>query len=257
MRNALRWGVAGLFALPLAWTLLTALKPESQVYRFWPDQLRPENFRASLEIVPMLRYTANTLIIGLLCCIGHLFSCPLAAYALARRPGRVTRAIWSLTLAAYVVPYPVVMLGQYALFLKAGMINTFWPLVLPAILGNPFFILYLTQVFQRFPRELEEAARLEGASDFTVLTRIVMPMSRPALAAVVVLTLQGVWNDFLAPLLYLQDQSLYTVNLGLQFYRSAYQVSWSLMMAATVIAVLPVILLFLVAQDAFVGESRK
>jgi multiple sugar transport system permease protein len=243
--------------VPLLWTFLTALKSEPEVYHLWPVSWHPENFRACLEIVPMLTYTVNTLTLGVLCCLGHLISCPLAAYALAKRPTRATRIIWALTLAAYVVPYPVVMLGQYSLFLKAGWVNTFLPLIVPALLGNPFFILYLTQVFRRFPKELEEAAIMEGAGDLTILTRIVMPICRPALVAMVVLTMQGVWNDFLAPLLYLQDQSLYTVNLGLQFYRSAYQVSWSLMMAATAISVMPVVALFFFAQGAFLGGSLE
>ena len=97
---------------------------------------------------------------------------------------------------------------------------------------------------------------MEGASDLTILFRVVLPLSKPALATMAVLTLQGAWNDFLAPLLYLQDQSLYTVNLGLQFYRSAYQVSWTLMMAASIISILPVLALFFVAQRSFVGDSR-
>jgi multiple sugar transport system permease protein len=257
VRQLLRLITAGVIMIPLLWTFLTAFKAEPEVYHLWPLSWHPENFRASLEIVPMLAYTANTLLLGALCCLGHLLSCPLAAYALARKPSRATRVIWALTLAAYVVPYPVVMLGQYALFLKAGWVNSFLPLVVPALLGNPFFILYLTQVFRRFPKELEEAAIMEGAGDLTILTKIVMPICRPALAAMVVLTLQGVWNDFLAPLLYLQDQSLYTVNLGLQFYRSAYEVSWSLMMAATTISVLPVVLLFFFAQGAFLGGTME
>ena len=256
-----RWLLAALFLLPFVWTLVTALKSEGdlQIYPpLWlPSRLHWENFSAALDIVPMVRYTLNTAWVGVLCTIGHILSCPLAAYGLARRPGRWTRILWSLTLAAYVVPYPVVMLGHYALFHQLGWINTYWPLVVPSFLGNPFFILYLTNVFRRFPVELEDAARLEGATDLTILFRIVLPLSRPAMAVVAVLTLQGVWNDFLAPLLYLQDQSLYTVNLGLQFYRSAYQVSWTLMMAAALMTLLPVVLLFFAAQRSFIGDVPR
>ena len=261
MKTAVRLLLACFFLLPLLWTLATALKSEADLNVYpaplLPTRLHWGNFAAAQEIVPMLRYTWNTAWIGLLCALGHLLSCPLAAYALARRPGPWTRFIWSLTLAAYVVPYPVVMLGHYALFQKLDWINTYWPLILPSFLGNPFFILYLTDVFRRFPRELEEAAQMEGASDVTVLFRVVLPLSKPALAAMAVFTLQGAWNDFLAPLLYLQDQSLYTVNLGLQFYRSAYQVSWTLMMAASLISIAPVVLLFFAAQTAFIGDARK
>lgn len=251
--------VALAFSIPLLWAALTAFKPDLQLQSaplsIWPAPPSPENFTRAVALVPMHTYTFNTLLLALLASLGHLLSCPLAAYALVRLRGRFSAALRALTLAAFVIPYPALMLPQYLLFQRLGLVNTIWPLVLPAFLGNPLFILYLMRVFRAFPRELEEAAMLDGAGPFTVLTKIVMPLSRPALAAMLALTVQSVWNDFLGPLLYLQDPNLYTVNLGLQFYRGSHHVQWNLLMAATLLGIVPVLLLFALAQKSFMGSS--
>ena len=252
-------GVAWVFSVPLLWTFLTAFKSDAQLQSaplsLWPDPPEVANFSRALNLVPMHRYTLNTLGLALIVSLGHLFSCPLAAYALVRLKGRFVAPIRALTLAAFVIPYPALMLPQYLLFQRLGLVNTYWPLILPAFLGNPLFILYLMRVFRAFPRELEEAAVLDGAGPWTVLTRVVMPLSRPALAAMLALTVQSVWNDFLGPLLYLQDPDLYTVNMGLQFYRGSHHVQWNLLMAATLLGILPVLLLFGLAQRAFMGSN--
>ena len=250
---------AAFFALPLAWMLSTAFKSDAEVVSR-PLALVPAHpdtgtFRAALDIVPMVRYTWNTLLLALLVLAGHLVSCPLAAWGLARLRGRTSQVMRLATLAAFVVPFPVVMIPQYLLFAKLGMVNSFVPLVLPSWLGNAFFILYLLQVFKSFPVELEEAARIEGAGELRILTSIVFPLSWPSLAAMSVLTVQSVWNDFLSPLLYLQDQSLYTVTLGLQFYRSSHNIEYNLLMAATAISVLPVVALFMMFQRQFIQSA--
>jgi multiple sugar transport system permease protein len=265
MKRSLRILAALFFVVPWVWTVLTALKTEQSLQlnpeQFFPDgwpwQWQWSNLAACLEVVPMHLYSWNTAQLALLCTIGHIISCPLAAFALLNLRPKWQRVVWTLTLAAYVVPYPVVMLGQYLVFQKLGWINSWLPVVVPCWLGNPFFILYLYQVFRRFPKELIESSRLEGASSWQILFQIILPNSTSAMVTVAILTVQSVWNDFLAPLLYLQDQSHYTVNLGLQFYRSAYQVSWSLMMSASLISVAPMILLFLLAQPYFIRDSLE
>lgn len=252
-------GVAAFFALPLAWMLSTAFKSEAEVVSrplaLLPSQLHLATFREALDIVPMVSYTGNTLLLAMLVLVGHLISCPLAAWGLSRLQGRASRIMRLATLAAFVIPFPVVMIPQYLLFARLGLVNSFVPLVLPSWLGNAFFILYLLQVFRAFPVEMEEAARIEGASELRILTSIVLPLSWPSLAAMSVLTVQSVWNDFLSPLLYLQDQSLYTVTLGLQFYRSSHHIEYNLLMAATAISVLPVVALFMVFQRHFIQSA--
>jgi len=251
--------VALLYSVPLLWAALTACKSDLQLQTaplsILPAPLCLENFSRALALVSMQNYSWNTLLLALLVSLGHFLSCPLAAYALVRLRGRGVGLLRLLTLAAFVIPYPALMVPQYLLFQRLGLVNSIWPLVLPAFLGNPLFILYLMRVFRAFPRELEEAAMLDGAGPFTVLTRIVMPLSKPALAAMLALTVQSVWNDFLGPLLYLQDSSLYTVNLGLQFYRGSHHVQWNLLMAATLMAIVPVVVLFALAQRAMMGSS--
>jgi multiple sugar transport system permease protein len=247
------------FSLPLVWMLSTAFKSDAEVISH-PLALLPahpslKTFDDALGIVPMVSYTQNTLWIALLVLAGHLVSCPLAAWGLSRLEGRTAKVMRLATLAAFVLPFPVVMIPQYLLFARLGLVNTLVPLVLPSWLGNAFFILYLLQVFRSFPVELEEAARLEGAGELRILTSIVLPLSWPSLAAMAVLTVQSVWNDFLSPLLYLQDQSMYTVTLGLQFYRSSHNIEYNLLMAATAISVLPVVALFVVFQRHFIQSS--
>ena len=257
--NVPRLGVALLISVPLIWTMLTAFKSDEQLAQhalaLWPDPWKWDNFARSLEVVPMHRYTLNTLLLSLVVSLGHLWSCPLAAFALVRLRGAQARGWRALTLAALVVPYPALMVPQFVLFQALGLVNSPWPLVLPSLLGNPFYILFLMRTFSALPRELEEAARLDGAGPLTVLTRIVLPLSQPALVATLVLTVAHVWNDFLGPLLYLQDPALYTVNLGLQFYRDTHQVAWNLMMAAALLGIAPVVVLFLLAQRAFMGAT--
>lgn len=250
---------AAFFALPLAWMLSTAFKSDADVVAhplaLLPTRPDAATFRDALAIVPMVKYTWNTFVLAMLVLAGHLVSCPLAAWGLSRLQGRTARIMRLATLAAFVLPFPVVMVPQYLIFARLGMVNTIWPLVLPSWLGNAFFILYLLQVFRAFPVELEEAARLEGASELRILRSIVLPLSWPSLAAMSVLTVQGVWNDFLAPLLYLQDQGTYTVTLGLQFYRSSHNIEFNLLMAATTISVLPVVVLFIIFQRHFIQSA--
>lgn len=261
--TALLWGcalaAAAFFALPLAWMLSTAFKSDAEVVSrplaLVASHPSTDTFREALAIVPMVRYTWNTLLLALLVLAGHLISCPLAAWGLSRLRGKASRVLRLATLAAFVIPFPVVMIPQYILFAKLGWVNSLMPLVLPSWLGNAFFILYLLQVFRSFPVELEEAARLEGAGELRILTSIVFPLSWPSLAAMSVLTVQSVWNDFLAPLLYLQDQRLYTVTLGLQFYRSSHDIEYNLLMAATTISVLPVVALFMLFQRHFTQSA--
>lgn len=261
--TALLWAcglaAAAFFALPLAWMLSTAFKSDAEVvsrpFALLPSRPSTDTFRDALDIVPMVKYTWNTLLLALLVLAGHLISCPLAAWGLARLKGTASQVMRLATLAAFVIPFPVVMVPQYLLFAKLGMVNSFVPIVLPSWLGNGFFILYLLQVFKSFPVELEEAARIEGASELRILTSIVFPLSWPSLAAMSVLTVQSVWNDFLSPLLYLQDQSLYTVTLGLQFYRSSHNIEYNLLMAATTISVLPVVALFMMFQRHFIQSA--
>lgn len=256
LMTALVWGVALLFLIPFLWMISSSLKPNYQIFevppRWIPNPPRWENYSEALTILPFGRYVVNTALITLLTIIGHLLSCTIIAYAFARlrAPGR--DAIFVVMLATMMLPYPVTMVPLYVLFQRLGWINTIYPLVVPAFLGSPFYIFLLRQFFKTIPRDYEDAAYMDGANLLQILFRIMLPLAAPALATVAIFSFQAAWNDFLAPLIYLQKPDLYTVTLGLQFFRSTYTTNWAYLMAASLVTTLPVVVIFFLAQRYFV-----
>lgn len=250
------WAVAAIFLVPLAWMIASSLKPNYQILevppRLLPHPPRWANYPEALSFVDFGRYTLNTLIISALTIVGHLLSCTLIAYAFARlrAPGR--DALFLVVLATMMLPYPVTMVPLYILFKTLGWVNTFLPLVVPAFFGSPFYIFLLRQFFLGVPPDLEDAARIDGASTLQLIWRVILPLALPALATVAILTFQSTWNDFLAPLIYLQKSELYTVTLGLQFFRSSYTTNWAYLMAASLVTMLPVVVVFFAAQRLFI-----
>jgi len=247
---------AAIFLLPLFWMISSSLKPEWQVLAnppVWlPNPPRWENYREALTYLPFGRYAINTLIISLGAIVGHVLSCTLVAYAFARLRAPGKNFLFLLVLSTLMLPYPVTMVPLFALFNWLGWIDTFLPLIVPAFFGNAFYIFLLRQYFLTLPPELEDAARIDGANTLQILWRVILPISTPALATVVIFTFQATWNDFLQPLIYLQDQSHYTLTLGLNFFRGSFQVNWSYLMAASLVVVLPVVLVFFFAQRLFI-----
>ncbi len=247
---------AAIYLTPVLWMLSSSLKPDYQIFAMPPQWLpRPprwENYREALTYVPFGRYTLNTLAIAAITIVGNFLSCTIVAYGFARyrAPGR--DALFVVVLATMMLPYPVTMVPLYVLFKTLRWINTYLPLTVPAFFGNPFYIFLLRQFFLTIPRELEEAARIDGASLLQTVAYVILPLSLPALATVAIFTFQGTWNDFLGPLIYLHNQALYTVTLGLNFFRATYTVQWAYLMAASLVTMLPVIVVFLSAQRLFI-----
>jgi multiple sugar transport system permease protein len=247
---------ATVFLLPLFWMLSSSLKPEWQVLAnppVWiPNPPRWENYREALTYLPFGRYAVNTLIISLGAIVGHVLSCTIVAYGFARLRAPGKDFFFVLLLSTLMLPYPVTMVPLFVLFNALGWINTFLPLIIPTFFGNAFYIFLLRQFFLTLPPDLEDAARIDGANTLQVLRHIILPISMPALATVVIFTFQASWNDFLQPLIYLQDQSHYTLTLGLNFFRGSFQVKWSYLMAASLVVVLPVVIVFFLAQRLFI-----
>ncbi len=247
---------AAIFLVPFVWMLSSSLKPDYQIFAIppvlVPNPPRWENYVEALTYVPFARYAANTLLVSAVTIVGHLFSCTLAAYAFARlrAPGR--DALFLLVLATMMLPYPVTMVPLYVLFKTLGWVNTFLPLTVPAFFGSPFYIFLLRQFFLTLPHELEDAARIDGASTLQIIRHIIVPLSTPALATVAIFTFQATWNDFLGPLIYLHNRDLYTVTLGLNFFRATYTVRWGYLMAASLATMLPVLVVFFLAQRLFI-----
>ena len=248
--------VAILFLLPLFWMISSSLKPNYQVLevppRWLPNPFQWSNYPEALTYVPFGRYALNTLIISVMTIIGHLLSCTLVAYAFARLRAPGKDVLFVILLTTMMLPYPVTMIPVYIGFNQVGWVNSFLPLIVPSFFGAPFFIFLLRQFFLTLPPELEDAARVDGANTLQIIWHVVLPISKPALAVVAVFTFQATWNDFLAPLIYLHDQSNYTISLGLSFFRSSYDVRWAYLMAASLVTMLPVIIIFFLAQRQFI-----
>jgi multiple sugar transport system permease protein len=253
---ALAVGGALLFLLPLFWMISSSLKPDYQVLeyppRWLPNPVRWANYAEALTYVPFGRYTLNTLFIASMTIFGHLLSCTLVAYAFARLRAPGKDILFLIMLATMMLPYPVTMIPIYIGFESMGWVNTFLPLIVPAFFGSPFYIFLMRQFFLTLPVELEDAARIDGANTPQIIWHVILPISKPALATVAIFTFQASWNDFLGPLIYLHDQTKYTVSLGLSFFRSSYDVRWAYLMAASLVTMLPVIILFFLAQRLFI-----
>jgi ABC-type glycerol-3-phosphate transport system permease component len=236
--------------------LLSSLKPDYAIFAV-PPQLIPnpprwQNYPEALTFVPFGRYTLNTLLISVVTILGHLLSCTLIAYAFARlrAPGR--DILFLVMLATMMLPYPVTMVPLYIIFQRLEWVNTILPLTVPAFFGSPLYIFLLRQFFLTLPVELEDAARIDGAGTLRIIRHIILPLSLPALATVAIFTFQTTWNDFLPPLIYLQNPQNFTVTLGLQFFRTSYTSRWAYLMAASLVTMLPVVIIFLLAQRLFI-----
>jgi len=244
------------FILPLVWLISTSLKTNRQIY-VYPPQWIPDpviwlNYPAVFDYAPFLLYFRNTLIIVALCTLGVFLSCSLVAYGFARLNAPGKNFLFILMLSTMILPYQVTMIPLYILFSKIGWVDTFRPLTIPFFFGIPLYIFLLRQFFMTIPRELEDAARIDGCGYLRTYWQIVLPLAKPALAVVMLFTTIGAWNDFLAPLIYLQSPDMYTLALGLQIFLTQYGGDWSLLMAASTIVVLPIIFVFFFAQKQFI-----
>jgi multiple sugar transport system permease protein len=184
--------------------------------------------------------------------VGSVVSNVLIAYGFARYEARGKNVLFFIVLSTLMLPYAVTMVPQYAIFSQLGWVNTFWPLIVPAYFGNPFFIFLLRQFFKGIPQEVLDAAAMDGAGVIRTLWSVVLPMSWPALATLGIFVVQGVWNDFLGPLLYLNKESLFTVQLGLQYFAGQYTGSWNLLMAASTVVLGPILVMFYFGQRLLV-----
>jgi multiple sugar transport system permease protein len=248
---------AVVFVIPLFWMISTSLKPQRQLLvepPIWiPNPLQWENYPAALEAQPFLIYIGNSVAIATLATIGAVFSNALVAYGFSRVKWKGRDTIFVLVLATLMLPYHVVMIPLFVTFSKIGWVNTWFPLIVPAFLGHPFFIFLLRQFMKGIHNDITDAARIDGASEVVQLTKIILPLCKPALASVALFQFINSWNDFLGPLIYLNDRNKYPVSLGLALYRNAQGMTdFGILMAASVMAILPVLVLFFIMQRVFV-----
>lgn len=256
---AMLCAVALMMTAPFLWMLLTSLKTQQEAFQFPPSLLpaRPvwENYTQLFTLVPFGRYFLNTLLVTVAVVIGQLFVCSLAAYAFARLNFMGRDALFVLYLATMMVPFQVTLIPLYLLVFQLGWVNTYWGLIAPG-LSSAYGIFLLRQAFLTVPQELIDAARMDGASEFTIYSRVFLPMNGPSLATLGVFAFLGTWTDLLWPLLIVRNPQMRTLELGLAYFQSAVpqfvQPNWPLLMAAAVVVMLPVIVVYLMAQRYFV-----
>lgn len=245
------------FLVPLAWSLSTSLKSATQIYSpemHWiPDPIQWDNYAKAVTAIPFFTYLKNSVVVTALSIVGVALSSSLVAYAFGclTWPGR--DLLFILLLSSMMLPPQVTMIPVFILFCKLGWVDTLKPLIVPSFLGGgAFFIFLLRQFFKTLPNDLFDAARIDGCSSFGIYWRIALPLSRPALATVVIFTLNGVWNDFLGPLIYLNSEEKKTLALGLQAFTGQTGAEWSQLMAVSIIMILPVLIVFFLGQRYFV-----
>ena len=226
-----------------------AVDPAELTDRFF---LNTENYSLALDRSPFEKFVVNTLIICMLSVIGTTLSCSLVAYGLSCVEWRGRELLFWIMLATMMMPDQVTMLPLFMTYKRLGWINSILPLVVPTFLGNAFFIFLLRQFYRSVPRDLIEAARIDGCSEIGIWAKIMLPLSRPALAVVGLFTFIGAWNDFTRPLIYLHDEKRYTLALGLSMFQGQYGGDWGQLMAMALLMTVPIILLFFFTQKTFI-----
>jgi multiple sugar transport system permease protein len=247
--------LAVVMLVPMVWMLVTSLETLDQTRHFppvmLPHTLHPGNYGQVLRQAPFARWFVNTLIVTVVTVAGNLLLCAMAGYAFARIKFFGREVVFILVLATLMIPFQVVMIPTFIIVKHLGLINTLGGLIVPN-LAQAFGIFLFRQFFRTLPVELEEAARIDGASRLGVLFKIVLPLSGPALATVAVITFLYTWNDFLWPLITIYSPNNMTLQLGLTTFQGTHQTATNLLMAANVMSMLPVLLLFFLAQRYFV-----
>jgi multiple sugar transport system permease protein len=241
---------------PFIWMLSTSLKTTGAVGQL-PPQLIPnpiswENYKIVWEKVNFGRYTFNSMLLVTIEMIGSLLSCALIAFGLAMFDFKLRKPLYIAMLATLMIPFQVTLIPSYFIWKTFGMLDSYYPLIIPSFLGGAFGIFLLHQFIKGLPKELYEAAVVDGYNPLGIFWRIYIPLCKPALAALGVFTFMGAWNNTLGPLIYLQDKKLYTLPVGLLYLKNDTEVSTALLMAGAVIVTIPVVIVYLIAQKQFV-----
>lgn len=244
------------FFLPLYWVIISSLKTQREVLvlppTWFPSQIIWSNYPEALTYVPFLLYLKNTIYYCGLCIIGAVLSNSLIAYSLSRIRWKGREFLFILILSTMMISFHATMIPLFILFKHMGWTNTYKPLIIPAFFGSPFYIFLLRQFFRTIPMELSDAAKVDGATELTIYLRIILPLVKPALTTVALFEFLARWNDFMGPLIYLRNENLFPIALGLRRFLTLYQVKWPLLMAASSIVTIPIVILFFFTQRTFI-----
>lgn len=239
--------------MPLFWMLRSSLMTNVEIFmvpiRWLPEVFQWENYRDVFETLPFLKYYANSLTLVVFVVSGAIITSSLCAYGLSRINWAGKKIVFTCIMGSMMLPVAVTIIPTFLMFRRIGLTNSLIPLIIPAWLGGgAFYIFLLRQFFLSIPKDLDEAARIDGATHLQIYSKIILPLTKPALVVVGMFAFMNTWNDFLGPLIYLNSDDKYTVALGLQLFVGSYRAEWQLMMAAACLVVIPAILVFMIGQ---------
>ncbi|MBO0488149.1 carbohydrate ABC transporter permease [Vagococcus fluvialis] len=241
---------------PLLWMFSTSLKSMQEIVSF-PPKIIPEkvqwhNYIDAINSFPFFKYMGNTFFITILVMIGTILSNSFIAYGFSKIDFPFKNLFFSLVLSTMMIPSFITMIPQYIVFSKIGWVGTYLPLIVPSFFGNAFHIFLLRQFYLSISNELIDAAKVDGANHFYIWFKLMLPLTKPALITIGILSFNGTWNDFIGPLLYIHDEAKYTLQIGLQVFQNQSTTQWNLLMASAFLTLVPTILLFFFAQKYFI-----
>lgn len=243
--------------IPLVWLLRSSLMSTEDMFKLplimFPRNLRFQNYVEVFTMVPFAKFYLNTVIVVIANIVGALISNLMIAYGLTRIEFKGRKLMFSLSIGTLMLPAYVQLIPLFLEWNWFGQINTFLPLIVPAFFGNAFFIFMLCQFLRTIPRDFDEAAFMDGANYPLIIAKIIFPLAKPAMAVVAIFQFMFTWNDFMTPLLFLNDMEKYTLAIGIRTFISTYYTPWGVLMAAATLTILPLIVLFFSAQKYFIS----
>ena len=243
--------------VPFYWMIRSSLMDMSQIFTMppiWiPNPIKFSNYKEALTMLPFGRYFFNTLFVVVFTVLGTVITSSLCAYSFSRIEWKGRDTVFGILLTAMMIPFAVTLIPTFIGWQKLGVVNSYAPLIVPAWFGGGVFnVFLLRQFFRTIPKELDEAARIDGAGHFTIYSKIIMPLSKPSLIVVSLFSFMGSWNDFLGPLVYLNDGDKFTLSLGLMQFQGMYSAQWQYMMAAATVVLVPIVIIFFIGQKYFI-----
>lgn len=244
--------LAMIYLFPILIMLSASFRSNNQIFDtslgLWPEKFASTNFENVFSVMPYWMYFRNTIWLTLMNVAGTVFCTPMIAYSLSKIKWRFRNLFFAIIMSSMMIPYTVTMLPMYKFWSKMGLVGSFWPLIIPAFFGYPFYIVILRQFMLTIPDELLEAAEIDGANRFRTYLSVILPLSRPGIATITIFTFMSTFSDFLGPLLYANNSDHYTLSLGLYSFMNEHTVDWAGMMAAATLLMIPVLVVFVFCQ---------
>ncbi|MCL2472476.1 MAG: carbohydrate ABC transporter permease [Treponema sp.] len=244
------------YILPFYWMLVTSVKSTMELRAapptLFPHEFHFEHFSEAVTFIPFFRYMMNSLILVIFTVIGAMISNSLVGYGFSRINWRGRDTIFYIVIATMFIPFPVVLVALFDIFAKLKMVNTYFPLIIPAWFGSALYIFMVRQYLLTIPKEISEASFIDGCKEFQIFLKVILPLMKPVIAVVAIFTALGAWNDFMGPLIYIQKQEMYPISIGLVLFRAQREVEYSMLMAASTLVVFPVVVIFVAFQRFFV-----